>query len=82
MLLSNKELEVYTLKFEGHKRVAIPSLKNFQLLFKNENGEDIVVMQHGRMADHSLSCDFRYPLSILQAFAVALSSIESFLLRE
>jgi hypothetical protein len=41
-----------------------------------------VVMQFGRMAENEFSCDFRYPLSLMQAFAIALSAFDSRLFRE
>lgn len=36
-----------------------------------------VVMQFGRISSHEFTCDVTYPLSILQAFAIALSSFDS-----
>jgi len=41
-----------------------------------------VVMQFGRMAENEFSCDFRYPLSLMQAFSIALSAFDSRLFRE
>jgi hypothetical protein len=40
------------------------------------------VMQFGRMSENEFSCDFRYPLSLIQAFGVALSALESRMFRE
>ena len=34
-------------------------------------------MQFGRTDDHEFTMDFRYPLSAVQAFAIALSSFDS-----
>lgn len=36
-----------------------------------------IVMQFGRVSNHEFACDVAYPLSILQAFAIALSSFDS-----
>lgn len=36
-----------------------------------------VVMQFGRTSSHEFTCDVTYPLSILQAFSIALSSLDS-----
>lgn len=36
-----------------------------------------IVMQFGRISDHEFTCDVAYPLSILQAFSIALSSFDS-----
>lgn len=44
--------------------------------------EEDVVMQFGRVDTDTFTCDFRYPLSPIQAFGIALSSFESRLARE
>lgn len=36
-----------------------------------------IVMQFGRISNHEFTCDVTYPLSILQAFSIALSSFDS-----
>lgn len=36
-----------------------------------------VVMQFGRISEHEFTCDVSHPLTILQAFTVALSSFDS-----
>jgi len=41
-----------------------------------------VVMQFGRVDEDTFTCDFRYPLSAIQAFGIALSSFDSRLVRE
>jgi tubby-related protein 1 len=41
-----------------------------------------VVMQFGRMSENMFSCDFRYPLSFIQAFGIGLSAFETRLFRE
>lgn len=37
---------------------------------------DSIVMQFGRISSNEFTCDVTYPLSILQAFAIALSSFD------
>jgi len=39
-------------------------------------------MQFGRRTEDIFSCDFRYPLSFVQAFGIGLSALESRLFRE
>ncbi len=41
-----------------------------------------IVMQSGRMSENEFSCDFRYPLSLMQAFGIALSAFDSRLFRD
>jgi len=36
-----------------------------------------IVMQFGRISSHEFTCDVAHPLSILQAFSIALSSFDS-----
>jgi len=39
-------------------------------------------MEFGRLSADTFTCDFRFPLSPIQAFAIALSSFDSGLARE
>lgn len=41
------------------------------------NYNNSIVMQFGRISDHEFTCDVSHPLSIIQAFAIALSSFDS-----
>ena len=41
-----------------------------------------VVMQFGRTDDDTFICDYRYPLSAVQAFGIALSSFDKRFARE
>lgn len=77
----NEETKTYVLQFTGN-RVAQPSVKNFQLIIDNENEEEEVIMQFGRVDEDTFTCDYRYPLSAIQAFGIALSSFDSRLIRE
>lgn len=44
---------------------------------KNLTYNSSIVMQFGRISNHEFTCDVTYPLSILQAFSIALSSFDS-----
>jgi hypothetical protein len=52
------------------------SIKNFQVYSKDENENEDLIMQFGRTSDECFILDFKYPFSILQAFGIALSSID------
>jgi len=41
----------------------------------NDSEEDLI-LQFGRFSDTTFILDFKYPFSIFQAFAIALSSID------
>lgn len=43
----------------------------------NQKRSDDMCMQFGRISDREFTCDIHWPMSILQAFAVALSSFDS-----
>ncbi len=62
----------YVLDFCG--RAPQVSVKNFQLVYPEE--PDDVLFQLGRMDDETFSVDFKFPLSPIQAFAIALSSLD------
>jgi len=68
----NAQARAYVLDFSN--RVTKPSVKNFQLIHSSD--PNLVVFQFGRVGKESFSLDFRYPLSPLQAFAIALSSCD------
>lgn len=59
----------YRLNFNG--RVSVPSVKNFQLVPK-DNPENIVC-QFGKIGEDRFHLDFKSPLNAFQAFALALS---------
>ena len=59
-----------------------PSIKNFQMVIENDEGKEEIVMQFGRMSDNEFFCDFSYPLSLIQAFGIALSAFDSRLFRD
>jgi len=79
MLLQNRppwwniELGAFVLNFGG--RVKVASVKNFQLCERNAQEH---IMQFGRIEGrHAFTMDFQYPLSPMQAFAIAISSLQS-----
>lgn len=70
----NEDLGAFVLNFGG--RVSIASVKNFQLCHRNDR--DHVMLQFGRIQGrHGFTMDFQYPLTAVQAFAIAVSSLQS-----
>ncbi|CAF3791085.1 unnamed protein product [Rotaria sp. Silwood1] len=68
----DEKSKTYTLNLYGN-RVKLPSHKNFQLITSIDDHNDNVIMQFGRIDDSNFALDYRYPLTALQAFAIALS---------
>ncbi|CAD5213087.1 unnamed protein product [Bursaphelenchus okinawaensis] len=66
----NEDTQSYVLNFHG--RVTQASVKNFQIV--HGFNPDYVVMQFGRISSEVFTMDFRYPLSPIQAFGIAMSS--------
>ncbi len=66
-------MQAFVLNFNG--RVDKASVKNFQLI-DNED-ENRIYLQFGRVGDQEFTLDFQWPFSPLQAFAVALSSFDN-----
>ncbi len=62
----------YLMNFQD--RVTEASVKNFQLI--HDLDPDYVVMQFGKVADNTFSLDFQYPLCPLQAFGIAITSLD------
>ncbi|CAG8545327.1 12616_t:CDS:2, partial [Ambispora leptoticha] len=69
----NEETQSYVLNFSG--RVTLASVKNFQIV--HDNDLDYIIMQFGRVSDDTFTMDFMYPMCLLQAFAIALSSFDA-----
>ena len=68
----NDEVGAYVLNFNG--KVTMASVKNFQLINKED---DEKIMQFGRIGNNDFHLDVKWPMSLYQAFAVALSSFDS-----
>lgn len=68
----NAETQSHVLNFGG--RVTQASVKNFQIV--HESDPNYIIMQFGRIDDDEFTMDFRYPMSAVQAFAIALSSFD------
>jgi hypothetical protein len=70
----NMELGSFVLNFGG--RVSVASVKNFQLCERHD--QDNILLQFGRIQGrHSFTMDFQHPLTAVQAFSIAISSLQS-----
>lgn len=65
----NDDVESLVLDFKS-RRVS-PSAKNFQLTIDRSRS---VVCQHGKIGENMYALDFRYPMTVAQAFAVSLTA--------
>jgi len=72
--------------FQG--RATVASVKNFQLIhsppMNTSHGhaprirpDDDIILQMGKITDECFNMDFKYPLSMLQAFAIAISRFDA-----
>jgi len=77
VILQNKSPEwkdgAFVLNFQN--RVKVASVKNFQLVHPDD--PDYIIMQFGRVSDDVFTMDFQYPLCMLQAFSIVLSSFDN-----
>jgi hypothetical protein len=72
----NVELGAFVLNFGG--RVKVASVKNFQLCERTSTFDQEHIMQFGRIEGrHAFTMDFGWPLTPVQAFAIAISSLQS-----
>ena len=69
----NESAKAYQLNFGG--RVTCPSIKNFQLYDVRDPRQETVV-QFGKVSEDRFVLDFRYPVSVMQAFCMALSTFD------
>ncbi|TPX63290.1 hypothetical protein SpCBS45565_g06711 [Spizellomyces sp. 'palustris'] len=69
----NDETQSFVLNFNG--RVTLASVKNFQIV--HDNDLDYIIMQFGRVSEDTFTVDFQYPMSCIQAFAIALTSFDA-----
>jgi tubby-related protein 1 len=73
----DEEVESLVLSFEG--RTARASERNFKLTLAGpplEGCAPDVLFQHVKLSDDMWCIDFKHPLSAVQAFGIALSSIK------
>jgi len=68
----SNDTQSYFLNFHG--RVTQASVKNFQLIHKTN--PDHTILQFGKVGEDVFTLDFGYPMCALQAFGIALSSID------
>lgn len=47
------------------------------LFFPSLSAENYIVVQFGRISEDIFTLDYQYPVSAVQAFAIALSSFDS-----
>jgi hypothetical protein len=64
----NKKLKVFRLNID---RAFEPSKDKMQLIFENDKKN--VIFQIGKVKDKSYYCDFTHPLSVFQAFGIAIA---------
>lgn len=67
----NDEVESLVLDFKA--RSILSSAKNFQLSLGRK--PEHVICQYGKIGTNTFSLDFRYPLSVIQAFATSLTTM-------
>ena len=70
----NARLNAFVLNFHG--RVALPSVKNCQMLADGAP-DGSCSLQFGKVTEDTFTLDFAAPLSPLQAFAIALSAFDN-----
>ncbi|XP_057793814.1 tubby-like F-box protein 5 isoform X2 [Salvia miltiorrhiza] len=88
LILKNKtprwheQLQCWCLNFRG--RVTVASVKNFQLVAVGDPSENApapeqekVILQFGKIGKDIFTMDYRYPLSVFQAFALCLSNFDT-----
>ncbi|XP_075488642.1 tubby-like F-box protein 8 isoform X2 [Primulina tabacum] len=99
LILKNKAprwhepLQCWCLNFQG--RVAVASVKNFQLISatqpssnaqtmsqSTQRDHDKIILQFGKVGKDMFTMDYRYPLSAFQSFAICLSSFDTKLVCE
>ncbi|CAJ1332717.1 unnamed protein product [Effrenium voratum] len=67
----NDEVESLVLDFKG--RHILSSAKNFQLALSQK--PEHVLCQYGKIGPQTFSLDFKYPLSVVQAFGISLTTL-------
>lgn len=67
----NEDVGSLVLDFLG--RQVLASAKNFQLALEADPSH--VVCQHGKIGPDTFSLDFRYPMTVIQAFGISMSTL-------
>jgi len=67
----NEQVQSLVLDFKG--RNIVSSAKNFQLALRQKPQH--VICQYGKIGSTNFGLDFRYPLSVIQAFGAAMSTL-------
>eukprot|EP00747_Dinoflagellata_sp_TGD_P168936 gnl/TRDRNA2_/TRDRNA2_196563_c0_seq1.p1 gnl/TRDRNA2_/TRDRNA2_196563_c0~~gnl/TRDRNA2_/TRDRNA2_196563_c0_seq1.p1 ORF type:complete len:299 (+),score=48.47 gnl/TRDRNA2_/TRDRNA2_196563_c0_seq1:96-992(+) len=67
----NNEVESLVLDFKG--RAILASAKNFQLSLRQK--PDHVICQFGKVGPNTFGLDFKYPMSVIQAFGVSMTTL-------
>lgn len=73
----NEEKQKHMMSFS--ERVKEASVKNFQLKYKTAeeaNADDDILLEFGRSGKESFALTVKYPLSIMNAFSLALSTFD------
>eukprot|EP00842_Homolaphlyctis_polyrhiza_P004096 jgi/Hompol1/4688/HPOL_003811-RA len=69
----NEETQSFVLNFNG--RVTLSSVKNFQLV--HDHDLEYIALQFGRISEDTFTLDVQYPFSLVQAFAITLTSFDA-----
>ncbi|CAE7622208.1 TULP3 [Symbiodinium pilosum] len=67
----NEQVQSLVLDFKG--RNIVSSAKNFQLALRQKPQH--VICQYGKLGPTNFGLDFRYPMSVIQAFGAAMSTL-------
>ena len=70
----NNIFKTYVLNFINRK--VIPNEKNIQIIFYNDNKNDIL-LQFAQVQNNEFILDYKYPFNNITAFALALSALSS-----
>jgi len=68
----NARTETYELPFHGRANLA--SARNFQLVERGAGKADRAVLLYGKLEEDEFALDFAYPLSLLHALAIVLTT--------